>query len=207
MRLQRVQSLFEEGHGLIPLDSWLFVFPYQDKQVIELINALMGEGHYIFSGGFKANEYMFERGDLALPFAVLSDGYRAFIGWVGDLLYHIAMITPAGKDFKENRGIVMVDEIDLHLHPKWQMTVLETLAKVLPNIQFIVTSHSPLVAGSLEWMNIVSMQGNPDQSSIAKRIEWPVHGLDADQIKAISKPGKSPKNWPTQVSTQAPYPV
>lgn len=83
---------------------------------------------------------------------------------------------------RENKGIVMVDEIDLHLHPTWQMTVLRTLATDLPNIQFIVTSHSPLIVGSLEWMNIIVMEPGPKQSSTTKRIEWPVHGLDADQI-------------------------
>ena len=82
----------------------------------------------------------------------------------------------------ENCGMVFVDEIDLHLHPKWQMTVLNTLATELPKIQFIATSHSPLLVGSLEWMNIIVMESGPKQSSLAKRIEMPVHGLDADQV-------------------------
>ena len=112
----------------------------------------------------------------------MSDGYRAFLGWLGDLLFHVCETCPSGKKLKENKGIVMVDEIDLHLHPKWQMTVLQTLAKELPNIQFIVTSHSPLVVGSLEWMNIIVMKPGTKQSSTAKRIEWAVHGLDADQV-------------------------
>jgi hypothetical protein len=62
------------------------------------------------------------------------------------------------------------------------MTVLHTMATHLPNIQFIVTSHSPLIVGTLEWMNIIVMEPGPKQSGIARRIEWPVHGLDADQV-------------------------
>ena len=112
----------------------------------------------------------------------LSDGYRAFLGWVGDLLYHISVTCPPGKKLIDNRGIVMVDEIDLHLHPKWQMTILPTLARELPNIQFIVTSHSPLIVGSLEWMNILLMKAGANQSSEPARVEWAVHGLDADQV-------------------------
>jgi hypothetical protein len=119
---------------------------------------------------------------VAVPFPALSDGYRAFLGWLGDLLFHVCETCPSGKKLKETKGIVMVDEIDLHLHPKWQMTVLQTLAKEMPNIQFIVTSHSPLIVGSLEWMNIIVMQPGPRQSSTTKRIEWAVHGLDADQV-------------------------
>ena len=76
----------------------------------------------------------------------------------------------------------MIDEIDLHLHPKWQMTALPTIAKTLPNIQFIATSHSPLVVGSLEWMNILNITPTKNQATHVKRIEQPIAGLDADQI-------------------------
>lgn len=180
-RGQRVESLFQDAYALIPLTAWQ-PNTAREAEIHDLINKLMGQGHYTFNGEIEANEYLFERGGLKVPFPVLSDGYRAFLGWIGDLLFHIHKTAPPDKQLRENRGIVMVDEIDLHLHPKWQMTVLETLAKELPNIQFIVTTHSPLIAGSLEWMNIISMQANSDQSSVAKRIEWAVHGLDADQI-------------------------
>lgn len=185
-RAQRVQSLFEEAYSLLPLANWLPAMkrsnPGRHKQVCTLINKLMGKGHYAFTGEMEDGEYLFERGGLHVPFPALSDGYRAFLGWVGDLLYHVCMTAPSGKRLDENCGMVMVDEIDLHLHPKWQMTVLHTLASELPNIQFIATSHSPLLVGSLEWMNIIVMESGPKQSSVAKRINMPVHGLDADQV-------------------------
>lgn len=186
VRAQRVQSLFEEAYSLIPLNAWLPQFsqrnPGRYKQVAGLVNALIGPGHYRFTGRMEQGEYLFDRGGLSVPFPALSDGYRAFLGWVGDLMYHVCMTCPSGKKLVDNRGIVLVDEIDLHLHPKWQLTALPTLAKALPNLQFIVTSHSPLVVGSLEWMNIIVMAPSPDQSSVAKRVEWAVHGLDADQV-------------------------
>src|SRR5690348_17444441 len=62
------------------------------------------------------------------------------------------------------------------------MTILPTLAKTLPNIQFIVTSHSPLIVGSLEWMNIILMASGKQRCTEAKRVKWAVHGLDADQV-------------------------
>jgi predicted ATP-binding protein involved in virulence len=185
-RAQRVQSLFEEAYSLLPLSNWLPVMkssnPGRHKQVCTLINKLMGKGHFTFTGEMEGGEYVFERGGLRVPFPALSDGYRAFLGWIGDLLYHVCMTAPSGKRLDENCGMVLVDEIDLHLHPKWQMTVLQTLAAELPKIQFIVTSHSPLLVGSLEWMNIIVMEPGPKQSSVARRIEMPVHGLDADQV-------------------------
>jgi predicted ATP-binding protein involved in virulence len=117
-----------------------------------------------------------------MPFPALSDGYRAYLGWVSDLLYHVVTTCPPGLKLVENRGIVMVDEIDLHLHPKWQMTVLPILAKGLPKLQFLITSHSPLLVGSLEWMNIIVMEPGKRESSVPRRVETAVHGLDADQV-------------------------
>ena len=185
-RAQRIQSLFEEAYSLIPLNAWLPPFTHENpgryKQVVTLVNRLMGKGHYEFTGEMEGEEFVFERQKLKVPFSALSDGYRAFLGWVGDLLYHVCMTCPSGKKLVDNQGIVMVDEIDLHLHPTWQMTVLPTIAHALPNIQFIVTSHSPLIVGSLEWMNIILMAPAPRQASRLKRVEWPIHGLDADQI-------------------------
>ncbi|MEL7360135.1 MAG: AAA family ATPase [Cyanobacteria bacterium J06560_6] len=186
VRAQRVRSLFEEAHSLIPMNSWLPRFESQNpgrfRQVISLVNRLVGTAHYQFQGELENGEYIFERKGLRVPFPALSDGYRAFFGWVGDLLHHVCMTCPSGKKLVENRGIVMVDEIDLHLHPEWQMTILPRISQQLPNIQFIVTSHSPLVVGSLEWMNMIMMKPVEGQASKLKRLEQTVHGLDADQV-------------------------
>lgn len=186
VRAQRIQSLFEDTYSLVPLTSWLPEYESRNKgryvQVGKLINRLVGANHYIFTGEMDQSEYLFEKGRLRIPFPALSDGYQAFLGWVGDLLYHVCMTCPKGTKLVDNRGIVMVDEIDLHLHPRWQMTILPTLAAALPNIQFIVTSHSPVLVGSLQWMNIIVMREMPGQASIATRIPSPVHGLDADQV-------------------------
>lgn len=183
VRARRVQSLFEEAYSLIPLNAWL---PQQNKgrsaQVMRLINDSIGERRFRFSGEMENGEYVFDREGLRVPFPAMSDGYRAFLGWLGDLLYHVCMTCPSGKKLTENHGIVMVDEVDLHLHPHWQMTVLPTLAQALPNIQFIVTSHSPLIVGSLEWMNIIVMQSVANQAAEPSRIRQAVHGLDSDQV-------------------------
>jgi len=185
-RAQRIQSLFEDAYSLIPTNAWLPAYetknPGRFKQVVHLLNDVVSEEQYRFTGELEEGEYLFEREGLRVPFPALSDGYQAFLGWVGDLLYHVCETCPSGHKLAENHGIVMVDEIDLHLHPKWQMTILPTLSRVLPNIQFIVTSHSPLVVGSLEWMNLLVMQPEAGQASCVERIEHAISGLDADQV-------------------------
>ena len=101
VRAQRVQSLFEEAYSLLPLNAWLPAFrrsnPGRHTQVVNLINRLMGSGHYVFTGELEEGDYLFDRGGLKVPSPVLSDGYRAFLGWIGDLLYHVCMTVRAAR--------------------------------------------------------------------------------------------------------------
>lgn len=185
-RSQRVQGLFEDSYSLIPLSSWLPTYKSRNKgryaQVVHLLNRVLFNSGYLFTDEIEGGDYLFKgRGGAKIPFQALSDGYRALIGWVADLLYHVCFTCPNGKKLVDNRGIAMVDEVDLHLHPGWQMRIVESLARALPNIQFIFTSHSPLVAGSLEWMNVIVMR-NKRGAVVAERLEQPIHGLDADQL-------------------------
>ena len=80
------------------------------------------------------------------------------------------------------RGVVMVDEIDLHIHPAWQRTIIPVLSKALRNIQFIFTTHSPLVVGTLERSNLYFVtQGRGGLPRIGRPDEETL-GLSADQI-------------------------
>ena len=186
LRAQRVQSLFQDSFSLIPLTFWLPKLkssnPGRYKQVIGLIATLLKPGKFEFTGELGDNDYVFRRSGVNIPFQSLSDGYRAFIGWVGDLLYHVCYGCPKGKKLVKSSGVVLVDEIDLHLHPKWQMEVINAVATTLPRLQFIMTSHSPLVAGSLESMNIHTLKLTQANTTKVGRLTDGIHGLDADQI-------------------------
>lgn len=184
LRFQRVGGLFEEGYSLVPLASWLPQLksknPGRYVQVINLINRLL-EKPFSFSGDFDSGEYLFKHAKTLVPFEAMSDGYRAYIGWMTDLLYHVCMGCPKGEKLVENRGIVMVDEIDLHLHPSWQRTVISTLSKALPNLQFIFTTHSPIVTGCLRLENIVVLKTKGNSTKPLK-ISQSAYGLNADQV-------------------------
>jgi hypothetical protein len=80
------------------------------------------------------------------------------------------------------RGVVMVDEVDLHLHPEWQRTVITKLSTTFPHLQFIFTSHSPLVAGTLGAENIWVMEQETLGAVTARRYQESIHGRSADQI-------------------------
>ena len=185
-RAQRIMSLFEETHSLRPLSHWLPRYEERNsgrfKQVRTLVNRLLGPGRYRFTGEMEKGEYIFAHGRARVPFPALSDGYRALLGWIGDLLYHVCETCPDGKRLDENQGIVMVDEVDLHIHPGWQLGLLPRLSQRLPRIQFIVTSHSPLLVGSLEWQNVVIARQRRNGSCTLARARVDVSKLDADQI-------------------------
>jgi hypothetical protein len=185
LRYDRVAGLFEENVTLTPLGVWLPDLESHNKgrytQVLHLINRLLPEDCR-FTGERRGRDYLFQFRGSPVTFPALSDGYRAFIGWVADLLYHICMGCPSGVKLVDNRGIVLVDEIDLHLHPEWQRRVIPDLSATLPNLQFVVTSHSPLVAGTLEAPNIILMDQGTTGATTPRRIDERVHGLSAEQI-------------------------
>ena len=85
-----------------------------------------------------------------LPFSFLSDGYRNMVALVADVAWRAAVLNPhLGKDAAaRSEGVVLIDEIDLHLHPRWQRRVLGNLRRTFPGLQFVTTTHSPQVIAS-----------------------------------------------------------
>lgn len=80
-----------------------------------------------------------------LNVAQLSDGEKIYLALIGDLCRRLVLANPVLEDPLSGSGIVMIDEVDLHLHPKWQGEVALRLTEVFPNIQFIITTHSSQV--------------------------------------------------------------
>ena len=81
----------------------------------------------------------------------MSDGYKNTLSMIGDIAYRMAVLNPMLGDrvLEETSGVVVIDEIDLHLHPQWQQTIISDLNTIFPKIQFIVSSHAPAVINSV----------------------------------------------------------
>ena len=89
-----------------------------------------------------------------------SDGYKIVTAIVADIASRMAEANPHKKDPLTSSGIILIDEADLHLHPTWQIDILRTLHKTFPNIQFIVTTHSPiLLLGASQLAQIITSDG------------------------------------------------
>lgn len=101
---------------------------------------------------FEASRVMVEFEDgTAIPFEHLSDGQRTMLGLFIDLARRAAVLNPhlGGEASAMTSGVVLIDELDLHLHPKWQRRIIEDLRRTFPKIQFICTTHSPFLIQSL----------------------------------------------------------
>lgn len=108
-----------------------------------------------------------ERG--ILPVSQLSDGIRNMIAMIADIAYRAVRLN---KQFKadapqKSPGIILIDEVDMHLHPKWQQRVLTQLLEAFPMMQFIVTTHSPQVLSTISSEHIRLLTKNIDGESIA----------------------------------------
>lgn len=99
----------------------------------------------------------------------LSDGVRNMIAMVADIAYRMVRVNPdLGKDaVKKTPALVLIDEVDMHLHPEWQQVVLQRLLEAFPRTQFIVTTHSPQVITSVMKSHIRVMDENLDGEDIA----------------------------------------
>ena len=109
----------------------------------------------------KADELVAESNDnRLLPFRMLSDGVRNMLAMVVDIAYRMAILNPQlGAEALTAPGLVLIDEIDLHLHPSWQRRVVEDLRRTFPNVQFVATTHSPFIVQSIRPGELINLDG------------------------------------------------
>ena len=130
----------------------------------------------------------FARGE-AQPFFNLSDGQRSMLALVGDLAQKAATLNPhLGADaLAQTPGLVLIDELDLHLHPTWQRHVIEDLRTTFPLVQFICTTHSPFLIQSLRsGAELVMLDGQPTANVADLSVEEIAQGLQNVPETAVS---------------------
>jgi len=125
----------------------------------------------------------------------LSDGERSLIAMLMDLSKRLAIANPNRSNPLEGEGIVMIDEVELHLHPKWQREVIEKFRTIFPNIQFIMTTHSPFVIQSLRKGELRLLGNDIDSNDLIPPEEYSNRGLEevAKNIQDIDEPNLTPR--------------
>ncbi|MBQ0000497.1 MAG: AAA family ATPase [Clostridiales bacterium] len=116
---------------------------------------------------------------MQMPMSLLSDGYRSTISLIADIAYRMAVLNPQllGDAIKETDGIVLIDEVDLHLHPEWQQRILDDLLSIFPKVQFIVTTHAPAVIGCAKSENLAILENDEILG-----VDAQIYGKDTNSI-------------------------
>lgn len=152
--LERFQTVSETG---IPFDN------FHDDE-LTLVNVALGDAMESFKGlryDLKQKSLLVEwQFNPVTLFEHLSDGQRSVICLVADIARRMCLLNPQlGMEVtQQTPGIVLIDELDMHLHPQWQRILTNGLQKAFPKVQFIVASHSPQVLGELKPEQIILLR-------------------------------------------------
>lgn len=121
-----------------------------------------------FLGGFrnlrieeKPLRLLVDKGDQSLDLSQLSDGERSFLALVCDLGRRLALANPELSNPLHGAGVALIDELELHLHPRWQRQVRDKLLATFPNVQFVITTHSPFIIQSMKPGELINL--DPDE--------------------------------------------
>jgi energy-coupling factor transporter ATP-binding protein EcfA2 len=148
---------FSEDEPLAAFERWMVYLDYRIAKIrdndakrqrdigIAAINALLPD-RTRFNSVTAEGRILFDIGGSKVPTIGLSDGYRSVLALSGDLVWRLIQSFPETTDPLREEGVVLIDELDIHLHPIWQRDIAELLQEQFPNLQFIVSTHSPLIA-------------------------------------------------------------
>lgn len=114
-----------------------------------------------------------------IPLSQMSDGYKSTVSLIADIAYRMAVLNPqlGANVIDETDGVILIDEVDLHLHPAWQHRILGDLQEIFPRVQFIVTTHAPAVISSAKSVNLVVLK---DYEALDVNAE--IYGNDVNSI-------------------------
>ena len=205
-------SLFN-GSTLINFEDWLFQLDYsaknnQDKAIKGrdlLINVLTGDifpeiNDIRFISDEKLNNYIeFKTVDGWHRMSELGYGYQATLSWMADFCKKMFDRYPNSPNPLKEPAVLLIDEIDLHLHPQWQRGLIQSLSDIFPQTQFIVTTHSPFIIQSMENVNLYTLNRVGDHTEVKhlgnkSYIGWKIEeilsevmGLD-EKIQWVGRP-------------------
>lgn len=190
-----IDGLFDPDWRLIHAETWLKNLKHaalekngEAMALFESIRDLLTEVLHLKRIEVSADGVrLFGEDGNGVPLSQWSDGYLTTAGWILDLIARWTMHAtlngiPFGADFCEQMtGLVLIDEIDLHLHPIWQTQIVRDLRRIFPRLSFIATTHNPLTLLGAEKGEIYVLRRNSEGEIEAIPRDIPP-GLDVDQV-------------------------
>jgi energy-coupling factor transporter ATP-binding protein EcfA2 len=150
VRSRNIATLFSSDATLLPLEAWAADFHYRyGDDALAVLRDIFDQllpGVSFREIDRQNSRVLFDTPDGVVPLDRLSDGYQNVAAWCGDLVSTVSRVFQDYRNPLEARGLLLIDEIDLHLHPVWQRRLREYLSLKLPHFQIVATTHSPLTA-------------------------------------------------------------
>lgn len=194
--IERLESLFGVGRALTSLRFIdLFAGPegrhlHFSRELAALVRGPdllpgLADLELRGAGGVKAAGDLLERDrvtqrlgrqELKLPAVALAHGHQSTLAWIADLFGHFMLEAGGTPKPSDVRGLVLIDEIDLYLHPRWQRTLIPSLKAAFPNVQFVVTTHSPVVLANVPPSEVVVLQADDGTGDVRAATRDPQTG-------------------------------
>lgn len=205
--LARHLSLFEEDFALTDAVTWLQELQFRDldsrssaakrpqpnlgtapgelvKSIRRFLNQQGVLPHGVQMTDITPDSVFFKNsGGITLPMTELSDGYRATLSLILELIRGMSQAFTGKNIFSEDEirieapGVVLIDEVDVHLHPTWQRDIGPCLTRMFPNVQFIVTTHSPLICQAAVKGSIWKLSAPGEDAGI--------HRIEGEQLQRV----------------------
>ncbi|MCK5796196.1 MAG: AAA family ATPase [Deltaproteobacteria bacterium] len=162
--------------------------PQLDAIERAVVSCIEGAERFQYSLKRKELTLTMQDGRLLL-FRMLSDGYRNIVAMVADIAWRASVLNPQlrARAPELAEGVVLIDEIDLHLHPKWQRHVMLDLRRAFPKLQFVATTHSPFIVQSLQPGQLVNLDPGIEAATYADKSPEDI----AEEIMGVDLPQRS----------------
>lgn len=190
-RAWAVATLFSPFEELVSIESWAMDLDYRRGQgaialIRHALQSILMPGVELVDIDKERRELVFRTEDGDIPLSQLSDGFQSVVAWVGDLLFQLTDTFGITERPLEAPGLLLLDEIELHLHPRWQRRLVDYLRQLLPNFQLVATTHSPLAAQQVAEGELFAIERDTDGPRIIPFAGEPrklfIHQLLADPM-------------------------
>lgn len=150
------------------------------------INELDEPPEIYYSPQFGDMAYKDSKKDMAI--SKLSAGYQSLLWMIMDLAYRVCLLNPELCDRSQIKGIVLIDEVDMHLHPKWQWNIIKALSTTFENVQFIIATHSPIVISSAKETNLILLDEEQGVIYLPECYGYAVEDVLCYRQESVSRP-------------------
>ncbi len=210
VNINNSETLFDANKTLVNIEEWLLQLDYAtksndkvaEKQLIKLNELIKSEifpeiSEVRFKSESARNFVEFQTVDGWCRLKELGYGYQTTLSWIFDLSKKLFERYPDSPNPLKEPAIVLIDELDLHLHPQWQRQIIKFISDIFTQTQFIVTTHSPFIIQSIEKINLFVLHKTDDGITVSRPSYktfkgWSIEEI-LDEIHGLGEKTKSDK--------------